>query len=305
MHLGESTMRRLTGLLWAIGSAALLFATSGCGETSTAAPALPALPAPSPAATADATSAPDLVTVANDADPSRQALAESARLLEDGLAALSKYPDYTAMFHRRELVEDELRDPHDIELRVRHEPFSVHMKWENGQEATYIAGANDDRMLVRKGGRLGRILGTIKLEPMGALARRECRNPITDVGLKRLAEITLRYRKRDLGLTSGVTCRELPDEPIGNRECVCYVVEYDSPRVEPVYRKSMVWIDQETHIPLAVKNYGWSEGQTTASNDEALVEHYVYTEVRFQRQLTDEQFAIGSELPSGSVALSE
>lgn len=302
MHLGESTMRRLTGLLLAVGSASLLFAVSGCGETSTAASGSSAPPS---ATTADANSALDLVTVANDADPSRKALAESTQLLEDGLAELAKRPDYTALFHRQELVEDELRDPHDIELRVRHEPFSVHMKWENGQEATYIAGENDDRMLVRKGGRLGRLLGTITLEPMGALARRECRNPITDVGLKRLAEITLHYRKRDLGLTSGVACRELPAESIGGRDCVGYVVEYDSPRVEPTYRKSMVWIDTETHLPLAIKNYGWPEGQVAASDDDTLVEHYVYTDVRFQRHLTDEQFAIGSELPSGSVALSE
>ncbi|MFO1023338.1 MAG: DUF1571 domain-containing protein [Planctomycetales bacterium] len=227
----------------------------------------------------------------------RLATLMSYGLLLDAKERLEKIPDYSATFLKQERVEGkDIQELQTIEMRLRHQPFSIYMKWldvNEGQELLYVEGEREGNMLVKKGGRLGKMIPAVSIPPKGKLAMAESRYPVTTAGLLGLTEKLLSYRKRDLGLAEGVDTKMLPDEKIDGRLCYCFQTEYASEKVELTYRKSMIWIDQETSFPLCVKNYCWPNDETrriaeeaeTPPEDPTLIENYTFTNLRFEKRL--------------------
>lgn len=221
-------------------------------------------------------------------------------LMLDARAKLQTIPDYLATFSRHERVNGRLMQKESTELKVRHAPFSVYMKWNEGsdvgREILYVKGQNDGRMLVKKGGKLGEVLPTLKIDPTGDLAMKESRYPLTDSGILNLVEKIIRYGERDLKLEQGVNCQFLPDQKIDGRMCHAVRTDYGCAEVDADYRTSIIFVDVETGIPLCVKNYGWSDrcGAPPAANDklsdETLIEFYAFTGLRYQTRLADKEF---------------
>jgi len=221
-------------------------------------------------------------------------------LLLDSRSKLQTIPDYLATFTRQERVGGKLLARESTELKVRHAPFSVYMKWQEGsdvgREILFVKGQNSDRMLVKKGGKVGEMLPTFKLEPTSDLAMKESRYPVTESGVLNLVEKILSYCERDLKLDQGVACQFLPDQKIDGRLCYAIRTDYGCAEVDPNYRCSIVFIDKESTIPLCVKNYGWSAacGATSSANDklsdDTLVEFYAFTGMRYQSRLADKEF---------------
>jgi hypothetical protein len=189
-----------------------------------------------------------------------------------------------------------------IQLKLRHKPFSVYMKWleggDVGRELLYSEGLYDDKLQVRLGGRK-RLLPVLKLEPTSSMAMKESRHPATNMGLLNLTELILKYRKRDLTLNKGVCWEMVPDQKFMDHVCDCWVVEYDSRDIEPVYRKTITYIDKKTSLPISIKNFGWPDETVTADDatalDEAtLIEYYGYTDIKFENRLTDSDFDKGN-----------
>ena len=114
---------------------------------------------------------------------SDKALLLELLLLERGQLRFADIPTYTATFHKRERIDGELQDLEVTRIKVRHEPFSVYMKWivgDKGQELLYVDGENDDKILVKLGGLKGRLLPAVKVDPYGSQAKSQSRHPITD-----------------------------------------------------------------------------------------------------------------------------
>jgi hypothetical protein len=110
-----------------------------------------------------------------------------------------------------------------------------------------------------------------------------------------LASQVHKYRSRDCSLKRGVRWEMRPDQKHFDRDCDCWIVEYDGPQVEPIYRKMITYVDKELALPISVRNYGWpDEGVETsdaAALDEAtLIEYYGYSEIRFETQLSGADF---------------
>ncbi len=231
---------------------------------------------------------------------SKLALQLHVALLEVGKSRIERYPDYSATFIKQERVDgSDLQDVQSIQLKLRHKPFGVYMKWleggDVGRELLFVEGQYDDLMRVRLGGIKAK-LPVLKLEPTGSLAMAESRHPVTEMGLALLAEQLLKYRKRDLTLKAGVRWEMLPEQKFMDRICDCWVVEYDNREVEPVYRKSISYIDKESSLPICVRNFGWTEAGAevpadAAALDEAtMIEYYGYTDIQFETRLTDNDF---------------
>jgi hypothetical protein len=228
---------------------------------------------------------------------SRIALQLHLTLLELGKRRLESIPDYTATFLKQERVNGEdLQELQTIRLKLRHEPFSVHMEWmeggDVGRQVLYVDGQD---MFVRLGGKKGKLLPIIPLDPTGSRAMAESRHPATEMGLLHLIDVLLKYRKRDFTLKEGVRWQMLPDQKFTDRVCDCWVVEYDRREVEPVYRKSIIYIDRELALPICVRNFGWPgeevETSDAAALDEAtLIEFYGYTDLKFENRLSDADF---------------
>ena len=53
---------------------------------------------------------------------------------------------YKRWYEREERIDGEMKEPQQMELKLRHAPFSVYMKWLNGdkgRELLYTANEND------------------------------------------------------------------------------------------------------------------------------------------------------------------
>ena len=218
-------------------------------------------------------------------------LAGCIALLNQGREWLRKQPDYTATFRRQERVGGVLGEMETTELKFRNQPFSVTMFWldgdDKGQIAHYQEGMDRDRVAVRMGG-WKRRLGWLHIHPYSRLAMEESRYAITDVGMLKLADQWIERCEPYLDRTEGIHCRWEKDAVIGDRAARTFTIEYGSEAVNPLYRKSTVWLDKEWSAPLAVRNDDW---QIDEVNPEGLMEYYVYEDVRFNRGLCDKDFA--------------
>jgi len=219
-------------------------------------------------------------------------------LLDLGRHRIGAVPDYTATFVKQERVDGALQDLQTIQLKLRHKPFGVYMKWleggDEGRQVLFVQGENDGQLQVRLGGIKSR-LPVMQLAPTSARAMQESRHPITEMGLLELASQVHKYRSRDCSLKRGVRWEMLPDQKHFDRDCDCWIVEYDGPEVEPVYRKMITYVDKELALPISVRNFGWPDegvetSDATALDEATLIEYYGYTEIRFETRLSDADF---------------
>lgn len=310
---GTIRMNCLAGLIgvMAFGILVLNFqatpAGAGLDASALAGPQLAATPAPVPAAGDDEKGGASSLSLGelnkrihNAIHGSKLALQLHVALLELGKHRIQNFPDYSATFIKQERVEgDEMQDLQTCQLKLRHKPFSVYMKWveggDAGQELLYVDGLYDNRMQVKLGGRKGDLLPRLKLDPHGSVAMSKSRHPVTEMGLLQLSELIIKFRKRDLALKEGVRWQLLADQKVMDQDCHCFVIEYDSKEVEPTYRKSITFIDKEHSLPICVKNFGWPGEDVAADDPQALdeatlIEFYGYKDLKFESRLVDADF---------------
>ncbi len=259
-------------------------------------PASPVVPMPtaSPTETKNvATQAPQGPT-----EFDRMAMVMNMVLLEQGRRRLADVPDYTCTFFKQERLGTELSEGTIMELKMRHKPFSVYMKWlngEKGRELLYVDGEQDGKMIVHPGGWKSRIVPAIKLEPDSSLAMSESRHPVTMVGLLKLSDEIIARRKGEIEHKTPIRCQFLENETVNERPCYCFVSMYLDRKSSEDYRKSIQYIDREWLLPICVKNFAWPDAKQTfatdAGLDEAtLVENYSYSELQFNQQLANDDF---------------
>jgi hypothetical protein len=218
------------------------------------------------------------------------------QILERGLKFLSKTPDYTAMFVKQELVNGELLDEQEMELKIRHAPFSVYMKWmsgEVGREVLYVDGKNGNRMTAHGGGWKAR-LPSVSLDITGSMAMAESRHPITKVGLLSLTQMMIDIHRQDLQKQNFSRFEKLPDQMFDGRPCHAFLIEYRDRQASEHYRKSLSLVDKEWSIPVYTKNFGWLNGEAPADpeqHDQAtLIEYYSYGNIQFRPNLVAMDF---------------
>lgn len=218
-------------------------------------------------------------------------------LLERGIAKLQSHDYYAATFFKREFVNGKLADPQVMQLKIRHKPFSVYMKWlvgDKGRELLYVDGENNGDMLIKLGGK-GRLIPTLKLDPAGDRAMSETRWPATNVGMLNLAKKILEYRRSDYQSGHLPKMVMFDDQVFDKRPCFCFVVDFPSPQVSKTYRKTITFIDKEWCVPVCVQNFAWPDGDTEKTGAEldkvTMIEDYRYSNVRFQSKLTAADFS--------------
>lgn len=222
-------------------------------------------------------------------------------LLLDAKARLQTIPDYLVTFVRQERVSNSLLNRETIEMKVRHSPFQVYMKWMDGgdigREVLYRAGENDGKMIVSPAS----MIPVVKLLPDCDIAMRQCRHPVSQAGLLNLVDKLLEICDRDLKLDEGVSCQLLPDRKFEGRNCYVLRTDYGCAEIDSVYRTCVMFLDRENGIPVCVKNYGWSQacGAPESANDEltdsTLVELYAFSGFRFQSRLAEKEFDVANK----------
>lgn len=222
------------------------------------------------------------------------AIKMTAVIFKQGFQNFGRIPDYTATLYKQERIGGALGDGQTIDLKVRHEPFSVYMKWlsgDAGRQLIYVDGQNDGQLLVQPGGIKGRLTGLLKLDPLGTVAMSECRYPITMAGLVELARTMQEFQNQDIARSGGFRCSLVDHQKFDERPCYLYTIEYDTPETNPLYRKSLAYVDKEFCLPVCVKNYGWvTDANPEKLDEESLLEFYAYTELKLQQELNATDF---------------
>ncbi len=100
--------------------------------------------------------------------------------------------DYSATLVARERIGGKLGDYERTLLKVRHRPLSIYAcvlapEEHKGDEAIYVEGRNDGKLLGHTTGITGRLVGTVALDPGGSTAMEGQRHPITELGIWRCA----------------------------------------------------------------------------------------------------------------------
>jgi hypothetical protein len=243
-------------------------------------------------------SPPSPAEIAHDRAQSRMALLMNMLLLEKGHRKLSSVSSYTSTFFKQEQVGGAMGGGQVMQVKIRHEPFSVYMKWlvgDKGRELLYVDGQHDGKMLVKVGGIKGRLLPCVKLDPDGAMAMREARHPVTDIGLLNLSRKIIQYRQHEAENDyADIRCQMIDSEEIDGRPCYCFVLHYQNPETSETYRKSVQYIDKELWLPICIKNYAWpadeSETDPVKLDEATIIEHYGYSNIQMDTQLADADF---------------
>jgi hypothetical protein len=221
--------------------------------------------------TAEATAQPLLTQLIQDIEQARQR-SESLRC-------------YTAVLEMEEEIGGTLRDPEVVEMRFRSQPFSVYMTWRDStQEALFVEGKNDDRLLIRPSKGLATFKRLWSLEPESRVAMKSCRYSIRDSGLYKLAERVREFYETGAFDSKAIRC-SVGTVEAHDRSLKEYVVEFPDAEVCQQYSKCHYGFDNETGFLVTVRNYGWKD-----DGSQPLVERYHYHDINTSLQFTDADF---------------
>lgn len=203
-------------------------------------------------------------------------------------AAVDEAKDYQAVFSKRERVKGRLGEPQTMHVKIRHEPFSVYLRFirpHEGREVLYVDGKNGGNLLAHETGIRG-LAGTIRLLPTSDRAMAESRFPITMMGMRTLVDgvIAQWEHETQFGETN---VKYYPEAKLGEMEC--YVIEssHPQPRKQFKYQLTRLYIEKTTRMPVRIEQYGFP---TRPGEPPPLMEEYTYSNLRVNAGLADIDF---------------
>ncbi|MEX0702402.1 MAG: DUF1571 domain-containing protein [Planctomycetales bacterium] len=202
--------------------------------------------------------------------------------------ALDDAKDYQAVFSRRERVKGRLGEPQTMQVKIRHQPFSVYLKFvrpHEGREVIYVEGKNDGHLLAHETG-IRALAGTVKLLPTSERAMAESRFPITMMGMRTLVDAIVSQWEQETQFGE-TDVKYYPNAKLGEMEC--YVIEssHPQPRKQFKFQLTRLYIEKTTRLPVRVEQYGFP---TRAGEAPPLMEEYTYSNLRVDSGLTDVDF---------------
>ncbi|QDV87131.1 DUF1571 domain-containing protein [Stieleria sp.] len=207
--------------------------------------------------------------------------------------------DYTCTLIAQERIDGQLQSVKCCQAKVKHhdEPgadgngsVSIYLKYKapesiKGREVLWVAGQNDGKMLVRKGGsRLAFI--TALIEPTSEMATQNSRYTIHDFGIQRLVERMIEFGSIEL---AGGECQTnvVEDVDVDGRPCRLFEVIHPERRDDLPFHCARVYIDKELQLPTRFEAYDWPSED---DDQPVLIERYAYCDLQLNVGLTPEDF---------------
>lgn len=212
--------------------------------------------------------------------------------------------DFTCRVTKRERIEGELQDHYFIDMRVREptldgvrpaKPLGVMLEFLGpddvaGRRVLFVAGENDGKLLVRKGGRrFGYVV--IDIDPFGEAVRRESLMPINEIGFSHQLDRTIRTLQQDIAADpagDNTIVEHIKTSSINGRACEMLRVTHPQRGDGLQFFTASVSIDSELRVPVRFDAYDWP---TAAGQKPALMAEFIYTDVRLNVGLDDAAFA--------------
>jgi hypothetical protein len=214
---------------------------------------------------------------------------EFARRVEANLK--ENVRDYTAIVFKQERILGKLGPIEECFVKIREQPFGAYMKFLapedlKGQEALYVAGANDDKMFAHAGSGLRAMVGTVQIPPAGPIAMLGQRYPITELGIANLTRRLIEVGEHDRQYAE---CYVWTDEhaKVGDRDCTSITVMHPAKRKAFIYHIARIFVDNELMVPVHYEAYDWPD---KPGDPPLLLERYTYTNLKLNPDLTDAEF---------------
>jgi len=150
-------------------------------------------------------------------------------------------------------------------------------------EALYVEGKNDGKVIAHSTGLLASLAGTVRAEPTDSTVMADNRYPITNIGMKNLM---LKFQgegekyKDDLKF---VTYSIAPDRDVDDRPCKVLEIWNSRPDKYP-RAAARLYIDREWNVPTGFESFEQRDGKLV------LVEYYRYTKVKFNPGFKEADF---------------
>jgi len=203
---------------------------------------------------------------------------------DEVIAAYGQVRDYTTLYHKEERAISN-GDLQRIRLSFR-KPLDVKLEWLDGngkvdQVAVYRQGMNDGKLLAKKSGMLGSMLGTMKLDIRDGKAMADSRHPITEVGIGNVIDDVTRAMK-----SSDVTVKPAVEETLDGGRVFRFDLEGAADGtlfgVEGARRVS-IWVDEKLKLPVKAE-------VVDAAN--RMLERHRFAELKLNVGLTDATFTL-------------
>ena len=206
--------------------------------------------------------------------------------------------DYTATLVKRERIDGVLGDAEYIYIKVRNAkpstPFSTYMYFvrpaiAKGREVIYVQGKNDGKMCAHEGGTgLKAAIPDLWLDPVGFLAMKGQRYPVTEIGLENLIVQLIDRAERDMkaGMCK-VQFRK--GATINKRKCTMIQVTHPTKQAPYDFHVAQIFIDDELQVPVRYVSYDWPEANGARPK---LIEEYTYVNVKLNNGFKDIDFDV-------------
>jgi hypothetical protein len=208
----------------------------------------------------------------------------SDQWLTDAETVLAKVDNYSALFHKRERIGNELLPDEVVRLLFKR-PFKVRLQWTSGplqgRDVIYAEGWNGNRVRVREKGILGII--PVNLDPRGGLAMKNNRHSILESGLGQLVE-RIASNLRRARSAGELTVHDRGTETLYGRKVslVEGILPKDAAKGYYCHR-AVLFVDTELKVPIRVQIY---------DGNDVLVEDYGFEGLKLEAGLTDKDLGI-------------
>jgi len=199
--------------------------------------------------------------------------------------------DYAATIVSREQVGDSLEEYQSVLVKVRHRPLSIYVhvltpENHRGEEAIYVEGRNDGKLLGHTTGIAGQIVGTVALDPQSPTAMNGHRHPITELGIRRLCQRLIELGNNDVQFAESQV-RFLSGLKLNDRRCTGMEVIHPVPRTSFQFHRLRLFIDEQLKLPVRYEQYTWPQ---QPGGPPELVEEYNYMNLQVNNGFTDADF---------------
>lgn len=196
--------------------------------------------------------------------------------------------DYTCMLVSQENVGGKLQDQNFIQVKMKTEPFSVHMRWlgpekSKGQEVAFVLGKNNNKMRVKS-----KLLGGVwvSIDPNDKRVTEHSRHNILEAGIGNMIEQTLAQLDKDrkVGKTSVKTANFL----CNGKEC--HKVELTRLAKDPAFycHRTVMYLEKGSKLPIRLENYDWPRESGPTGGE--LLETFNYVNLEFNVGLNAAEF---------------
>ncbi len=230
------------------------------------------------------------VAMSSDETGAEHPLKPALRVARDAHRRVLQMSGYECIFAKKEVVDDDLISQ-KMKLKIRHEPFSVYMLFQDpreGREVIFVSGQNDNKLLVHETG-LASLIGTLSLSPEDSRVKAENRYPITKAGMANMVqavieqwEVESKYGECDVKYFSDAKIEKY-------EKYNCRVIEssHPEPRRQFPFQITRLWIDEKTQLPVRVQQFRFPKKKDAKP---PVIEDYLFTDVQPDLRLTDSDF---------------